>query len=225
MSVYDNHTIRFFLGAFLGFTLLSTFAESQPELDLSKLKQTLGKRDEYQSVITRVVQKKVLPSLTEPVENAGKLWLVPQKSFRWEQGTPVVNTALFSDEHVYLINEVEMTVEKYDSDDRSVRPLMLLLGMGKDSSFEGLLDNFKPISVEETAKMLSVSFLPDSGLMKRAVRQLTLIIDLKSSFPSYIIWEQNDGAVITTEFQSPKFDVPVIPETFLFKKELYTLKD
>jgi len=96
--------------------------------------------------------------------------------------------------------------------------------MGKDASYNGLLDNFKPLSAVKTKSDYTITFLPDSGLMKRALKELTIRFDLKTAFPREVIWEQKDGAVITTRFEPPVFKEFSVTEVFTLPTEKYVRK-
>ncbi len=200
-------------------------ASANSGVDLAPLEACLIQRNQYSSIITTVKQEKVLPSLSKPLVTKGKLWLVPQYGFRWEQGNPVKDIALFDSNRVYLLNEDSKTAERYKAGSRAVRPLMLLMGMGKDASYEGILDNFKPTYSEIKGSVYTVSLQPDSGIMKRALSQLTLSIDLKTCFPKKIIWLQKDGAIITTHFGRPRFNTGIDTQMFQFNEGAYAIKD
>lgn len=213
--------------------LLSSFAflasiciaAANNDVNLTPLEACLLQRDQYTSVIASVKQEKILPSLSEPLVTKGKLWLVPQHGFRWEQGKPVKEIAIFNSERVYLLQEENKTAQSHKPNSRAVRPLMLLMGMGKGASYEGLLENFKPTHSEIKGSVYTVSLQPDSGVMKRALSQLTLSIDLKTCFPKEIVWLQKDGAIITTEFGQPKFNTQLDRHIFQFDPSQYTMED
>lgn len=210
------HPSRLFL------LLLSIFLPSlgvAESLDLTPLQQALEKRDKLSSVTAQITQEKTVPSLKDPVTTKGKLWLIPQKAFRWEQGQPITEIALYHEDKVSLLKVQENTVNEFDPDDREVRPLMLLMGMGEDSSYEGLLKNFKPTVASENTGTLTVNFLPESGRMKRAISSLTLTLDLKTSFPKEIHWEQRDGSVIITKFSNVRVNQAVDEKLFSYSEK------
>jgi len=101
------------LFSFLMLISYSVADEIKEEIDLAPLEEALEKRALYSSVIANVTQHKTLPSLSEPLVTKGKLWLVPETAFRWEQGIPPIHTALFKDNTVYLLDEHKQTVETH----------------------------------------------------------------------------------------------------------------
>jgi len=205
-------------------TLFQVYGDSV-QIDLAPLEASLIQRDQYLSVSATVKQEKLLPAFSDALVSEGSLDLIPQQSFRWEQGSPVTDVALYNGERVYLINEKEKTALDYKPKAKEVRPLMLLMGIGEDATYEGLMDNFKPVETSTEGYTYTITLEPDSGLMKRALTQLTLVINLKTCFPEQIVWVQKDGAIITTDFIDTKFDIPLSGNEFLFDDQLYTLND
>ena len=213
------------LALFTFFFISGTLAYAEDEVvDIESLKEILDKRDEHQFVHAKVLQTKELPSLAEPLITQGSVWMVPQKGFRWELGQPVTDFAILKDDDVYVYDKRDFTYDKHDASSRRVRPIMLLLGMGKDASFNGLLDNFKPVMSETSGSEYTISFLPDSGTMKRVLEGLSIRFDLKSSFPKEVVWEQKDGTVITTNFINPQFTPFTADEIFALPTESYAKK-
>jgi len=198
--------------------------QKQGEIDTELLRELLDKRDSYPFIHANVTQEKVLPSLSEKLVTRGQVWVIPQHAFRWELGQPVTDMAILAQNRVYVYDNRNLTYTIHDADSRSVRPIMLLLGMGKDASYNGLLDNFKPYNATKTSKDYTITFLPDSGLMKRALKELTICFDLKTAFPREVIWEQKDGAMITTRFKPPVFKEFPVTQIFSLPTENYVKK-
>jgi len=61
--------------------------------------------------------------------------------------------------------------------------------------------------------------------MKRALSVLMIELNTITAFPTEIRWEQKDGAITTTSFESPKFNTPIGEELFNYSEEVYTEKD
>lgn len=198
--------------------------KSPQDIDTDLLKELLDKRDSYPFIHSNVIQEKELPSLSEKLITRGQVWVIPQHAFRWELGRPVTDMAILAQKHVYVYNNRDFTYNKHGADSRAVRPIMLLLGMGKDASYNGILDNFQPSNAVKTSKDYTITFLPDSGLMKRALKELTICFDLQTAFPKEVIWEQKDGAVITTRFSPPVFKEFPVTEIFTLPTENYVKK-
>jgi len=179
---------------------------NEEEVDTSLLREILEKRDQYECIHTLIVQKKKLPSIADTLVTEGEVWMVPNKFFRWQLGSPSTDLAILREKKVYVYDLKNLTYDDHKIDSRSVRPIILLLGIGKKGSYNGLLDSFKAVSTESKGGEYTITFHPDSSLMKRALKELTIIFDIEKSFPKKVVWTQKDDTVITTLFNSPSFE-------------------
>jgi len=206
-----------FLMMVLSLTWVS--AADHDEVDLETFQQLLEKRDLYETVTATIVQEKKVPSLIEPLVTQGELWLKPRLAFRWEKGDPVSDVAIYDGDKVYLVNVAEGLVEDYKPSSRSVRELMLLAGVGESSTYEGILDSFEAVDAQSGDGQYTITLEPDSGVMKRVLKQLTIVFDLATSFPTEIEWSQKDGTVARTLFKNVTFDQKIADEVFTAPEE------
>ncbi|MBK1832273.1 outer membrane lipoprotein carrier protein LolA [Verrucomicrobiaceae bacterium R5-34] len=192
--------------------------------DLEPLKQSYAKQKTYTSVKVKMRQTKKLPSMTQPVKNTGYLWLMPGKAFRWQLGDPKVQSAVFDGQQVYLLNEKKKTAEAHDPNDRKVKPLLLMLGIGEAASFESLLENFEVTGVTRTGSQYAAALSPKSGKLKRVIVQMVLQVSLKTDYIERIEWTQKDGSVIITEFARPELNAALPKDIFVVDKNRYQWK-
>jgi outer membrane lipoprotein-sorting protein len=168
------------------------------------LKTALEKRAEHKTVSVRVKQTKKIPALTEDIVTRGHLWLVPGKSFRWQLGDPLVQSAVYDGAQVHVTDE-SGTTSAFDPEDRRVKPLLLMLGIGESASYEKLQENFSVGGTNTVNEHFVVSLLP-KGRLQRVMRSMVMQINTRTSFPERIEWIQKDGTVVVTEFSPPDFD-------------------
>lgn len=193
-------------------------------VDMALLKELLERREQHSYIHASVVQEKQVPSIAEKLVTRGKVWMVPNKSFRWELGNPVTDMAILKEDRVFLYDLKNLTYEKHKSSSRSVRPIMLLLGIGKQGGYVGLLDSFKPVSGVLNDDEYKVTFLPDSSIMKRALSELTITFTLENAFPKEVMWLQTDGTTILTKFTNPSFRAFPEQEIFALPDEGFVKK-
>ena len=187
----------------LSFILLVGAAlADQTVVDTTLLKELLDRRNQHSHIHAVVTQQKALPSISETLVTKGQVWIVPEQSFRWELGTPPTDMAILQDERVYVYDLKNQTHDKHKADSRSMRPMMLLLGMGKYGSYEGLLKSFRATRMERQSKQCIITLVPDSSIMKRALSKLMITFDVQGSFPTEVAWTQKDGTEITTKFSN-----------------------
>jgi len=191
------------------------------QFDLEPLRKALDRQGKHQSVQVRLRQKKQLPALKAPIENNGRLWLIPGKAFRWQIGTPATSTAIYDGKRVYLFDEKKKTAVDLSPKDRKVKPLLIMLGIGEGASFDSMMDTFNVSGVKNDKTRYVVVLVPKSGKLKRFVKHLTLQVNMKTSFLERIEWAQKDGTIVLTEFFKPTLNKPLPSSTFSFKKEDY----
>ena len=204
---------------FLTFVLmmLPTFLAAY---DLSPLETALQKQARHRSVSVAIRQTKKVPALTEEIVHDGHLWLQPSKTFRYELGKPLIQTAVFDGKQVHLIDETEKTARTLDPEDRRVKPLMLSLGIGEAASLERLLEHFTVTGTNRVDEHFIVSFTP-KGNLRRALRSLVMQVNTRNSFPERIEWTQRDGTIVITEFFPPKIDQDLPSDYLQIKRENY----
>ena len=171
---------------------------------LEPLRIALEKRAERRTVSVRVKQTKRIPALTGEIVTRGHLWLSPGRAFRWQLGNPLVQSAVYDGAKVHIIDETGKSSE-FDPDDRRVKPLLLMLGIGESASFEKIQEAFAVGGTNTVREHFVVSLVPKSRL-KRVIRSMVMQINTRNSFPERIEWTQKDGTVVVTEFSPPVFD-------------------
>lgn len=207
------------------FILLSLFLTLRLFADeAAPLKAALKKQAAHKSVVATFRQTKKVPALTDEIKTMGKLWLVPGKSFRWEIGTPTRQIIIFNGGEVLMIDELKKTGERLSPDDRSVKPLFLTLGMGKEASFDEMLKVFTITSTNEAKGRYNATFSPKPRSIKKVIKSLLMQVNLEASFVERIGWIQRDGTEIMTEFFTPKLNIPIPASTFAVDEFAYHWK-
>lgn len=192
--------------------------------DLEPLKKSYAKQKTYKSVKVKMRQTKKLPAMTQPVKNTGYLWLQPGKAFRWQLGDPKVQSAVFDGQQVYLLDEKKKSAASYDPNNRKVKPLLLMLGIGEAASFESLMKNFEVTGVTRNGNQYAAALAPKAGKLKRVIVQMILQVSLKTDYIERIEWTQKDGAVIITEFAKPQLNGSLPEGIFNVDKSAYSWK-
>lgn len=185
------------------------------------LQTALAKQKAYQSVKVDFQLTKTSPALTEKLITPGKLWLIPGKAFRWELGKPRTQTILYEGRSVYILDETKRTGKRHDPDDKEVKPLLLTLGIGEDATYEGLMKLFKIAAISESGSQLTVSLSPTNRRVRRAITDLRMLINTKTSFPEEISWTQTDDATVETRFSKPQLNISMPGEVFTFDPKAY----
>lgn len=188
------------------------------------LKATLKKQAEHKSVVVLFRQTKKVPALTDEIKTMGKLWLIPGKAFRWELGQPKKQTIIYNGKEVLVLDELKKTGERLSPDDKTVKPLFLTLGMGKDASFDGLSKLFTITSTNQAQGRYVATLSPKPRALKRVVKSLLMQVNLKTSFPERVGWVQRDGTEAMTEFFKPTLDGSVPASTFQVNEAAYSWK-
>lgn len=188
--------------------------------NLAPLRVALENQAKHRSVSVGIRQTKRLPALNEPIIEAGHLWLEPGKAFRWQLGTPPVQSAVFDGTTVYLFDESAKTGIELETTDRRAKPLLLMLGFGEGASLEGMLESFTVSSTNRVGEQFAVSLAP-KGKLKRALVSMLMQINTRTSFLERIEWTQRDGTVVVTEFFRPVLNEPLPRGSFLVKRGDY----
>lgn len=191
------------------------------EQDLEPLKKALDRQAKHQSVQVRLRQRKQLPALKDPIQNNGRLWLVPGKTFRWQIGDPKVSTAIYDGKRVYLLDEKNKTAVDLSPSNRKVKTLLIMLGIGEGASFESMMKTFHVTGTTSDKTRYVAVLVPKSGKLKRFVKHLTIQVNMKTSFLERIEWAQKDGTVVLTEFFKPTINQALPAAIFNFKREDY----
>jgi outer membrane lipoprotein-sorting protein len=214
-----KHTSTFVLLIWIGFSpnLLA-------EHDLEPLKKALDRQAKHQSVHVRLRQTKNLPALKDPIVNNGQLWLFPGKAFRWQIGSPKTSTAIYDGNRVYLLNEKDKTATDLSPNDRKIKPLLIMLGIGEGASFDAMMKAFRVSGVKNTGTRYVIVLVPKSGKLKRAINYLTLQVNMKTSFLERVEWSQRDGTVALTQFFIPTLNKPLPKSIFDINKADYKWK-
>lgn len=189
---------------------------------LEPLKTALAKRAERQTVSVNVKQTKKIPALTQDIVTRGHLWLIPGKSFRWQLGDPLVQSAVYDGTKVHLTDESGKTSE-FDPDDRRVKPLLLMLGIGESASFDNIQQAFSAGGTTVVDEHFVVNLVP-KGKLQRVIQSMVMQINTRTSFPERIEWTQKDGTVIVTEFSPPVFDKKLPADIFDAARTSYPWK-
>jgi len=195
---------------------------AKAEFDLEPLKVSFAKQAKNKTVQVKIKQTKKLPALKNPVINTGYLWLQPKQAFRWQLGDPKAQTAVYDGQKVYLLDEQKKTAQEYSSGHRKVKPLLLILGIGEGASFESMMETFSVTGVTRKGDQYAVALSPKSGKIKRAIVQLTIQVNQKTSHIERIEWTQKDGSVITTEFGNPILNKELPKDIFTVNRTAYS---
>ena len=189
---------------------------------MEPLRTALKKRATHQTVSVNVKQTKKIPALTREIVTRGHLWLVPGRAFRWQLGDPLVQGAVYDGTKVHVTEEAGET-SAFDPDDRRVKPLLLMLGVGESASFEKLQENFSLGGTNTVNEHFVVSLVP-KGRLQRVIRSMVMQINTRTSFPERIEWTQKDGTVVITEFSPPVFDKKLPAGIFDANRKAYPWK-
>jgi len=193
--------------------------ESEHTVELAPFQEILVRRDQYRTIETEILEEKSIPSLSEVLETKSKLWIVPQVAFRLDRGEPAQHTAILDEKYIYLYDLEAKESKRIKADSRHARPIMLLVGMGPEATYEGWLENFDPIETITTPKTYQIKFTPQSGTVKRMVTEMSITFDLKTAFPTLIEWAQKDGTTVKTHFHSTVFDEGIKEDCFALLDE------
>ena len=189
--------------------------------EAAPLREALKKQAAHKSVVATFRQTKKVPALTDDIKTMGKLWLIPGKAFRWEFGMPVRQTIIYNGSEVLMVDEVKKTGERLSPDDRSVKPLFLTLGMGKDASFDGMLKVFSITSTNEAKGRFNATFSPKQRSIKKIIKSLLMQVNLEASFVERIGWTQRDGTETMTEFFTPELNIRIPSSKFSIEESAY----
>ncbi len=188
------------------------------------LEEALKKQSNHESVVVVFRQIKEVPALTDKIKTMGKLWLIPGKAFRWELGDPRKQTIIYNGGDVLVLDEVKKTGERLSKDHKTVKPLFLTLGMGKEASFEGLSEMFTITSTNQAKGRYVATFAPKPRALKKVIKSLLMQVNLETSFMERIGWVQRDGSETMTEFSKPTLNGRIPAAIFIVKEDSYTWK-
>ncbi|MDB4410600.1 outer-membrane lipoprotein carrier protein LolA [bacterium] len=150
--------------------------------------------------------------------------LVKGKDPRWEIGKPVRQTIVYNGGQVLMIDELKKTGERLSPDDRSVKPLFLTLGMGKEASFDEMLKVFTITSTNEAKGRYNATFSPKQRSVKKLIKSLLMQVNLEASFVERIGWTQRDGTETMTEFFTPQLNIAIPSGIFNVNDSAYRWK-
>ena len=192
------------------------------ENNLTPLQEAINHQHKFTFVEIDITQTKEIPALKKPTTTKGKLWLAPQKMFRWDNGTPAKSTAVYNGNNVIFLNHQNMTAEKVSPSSRKAKALMGSLGIGQEfASLDALLENFTLVETESANGRFISSFSPKNARLRRVLEYLTLQVRLDKSHLERMQWKQKDGTVITTVFHLPKTSKTIPPDIFKFDEKPY----
>jgi outer membrane lipoprotein-sorting protein len=192
--------------------------------EAAPLRQALKKQAAHKSVVATFRQTKRVPALTDDIKTMGKLWLIPGKAFRWEIGRPVRQTIVYNGGKVLMTDELKKTGERLSPDDRSVKPLFLTLGMGKEASFDEMLKVFTITSTNTAKGRYNATFSPKQRSVKKIIKSLLMQVNLEASFVERIGWIQRDGTETMTEFFTPQLNDAIPTNIFRVDDSAYRWK-
>jgi outer membrane lipoprotein-sorting protein len=192
--------------------------------EAAPLRQALKKQAAHKSVVATFRQTKRVPALTDDIKTMGKLWLIPGKAFRWEIGRPVRQTIVYNGGKVLMTDELKKTGERLSPDDRSVKPLFLTLGMGKEASFDEMLKVFTITSTNTAKGRYNATFSPKQRSVKKIIKSLLMQVNLEASFVERIGWIQRDGTETMTEFFTPQLNDAIPTNIFSVNDSAYRWK-
>ena len=208
---------RFFL--FILFSPLGLFAD-----EAAPLKAALKRQAKHKSVVVNFRQTKKVPALADEIKTMGKLWLIPGKAFRWQIGTPTKQTIVYNGGNVLVIDELKKTGEQLSPSDRSIKPLFLTLGMGKEASFDEMSKVFTITGTNEAKGRYLATFSPKPRSIRKIIKSLLMQVNLQTSFVERIGWVQQDGTEAMTEFFTPKLNGEIPADTFVVDETAYRWK-
>ena len=189
--------------------------------DIAPLRLALENQAKHKTVSVKIKQTKKIPALIENIVLVGHLWLNPGQSFRWQLGAPLVQSAVYDGNKLFLVDEMKKTVAALDPNDRRAKPLLLMLGIGEIASIEKMQEAFTVGDTTTVDEHLVVNLLP-KGRMKRVINSMVIQINTRNSFPERLEWKQKDGTVIITEFSPPVLNKKLPDGIFDLKHEGYT---
>ena len=123
--------------------------ESEHTVELAPFQEILVRRDQYRTIETEILEEKSIPSLTEVLKTKSRLWIVSQVAFRLDRGEPAQHTAILDEKYIYLYDLEAEESKRIKADSRHARPIMLLVGMGPEATYEGWLENLNAQSTLE----------------------------------------------------------------------------
>ncbi|MFD2256195.1 outer membrane lipoprotein carrier protein LolA [Luteolibacter algae] len=189
--------------------------------ELTPLRTALENQAKHKTVSVDLRQTKKIPALTDEIRQQGHLWMIPGKSFRWELGKPLVQSAIYDGSKVFLMDETRKSAVELEPDDRRAKPLLMMLGIGEGASLDRMLENFSVSGTNSVGHHFIVSLSP-KGRVKRALESMVMQINTRSAFLERIEWTQKDGTIVITEFFPPVINKPLPKGVFEVKREAYT---
>ena len=123
-----------------------------------------------------------------------------------------------------MTDELKKTGERLSPDDRSVKPLFLTLGMGKEASFDEMLKVFTITSTNEAKGRYNATFSPKQRSVKKLIKSLLMQVNLEASFVERIGWTQRDGTETMTEFFTPQLNIAIPTGIFNVNDSAYRWK-
>lgn len=192
--------------------------------EAAPLREALKKQAGHKSVVVTFRQTKKIPALTGDIKTMGKLWLIPGKAFRWQLGTPTKKTIIYNGGDVLVIDELKKTGERVSPDNRSVKPLLLTLGMGEEASFDEMSKVFTITGTNEAKGRYLATFSPKPRSIRKVIKSLLMQVNLESSFVERIGWVQRDGTETMTEFFKPTLNEQIPTSTFVVDEAAYRWK-
>jgi len=206
------------------FLMMFFFCLPMAAQNAEPLRQALQKQTELKSVKVKFRQNKKAPALAKPIKTMGELWLIPGKAFRWELGSPKKKSVVYDGRIVYVLDEVKKTGEKLSPDDRTIKPLFLTLGMGKDATYDGLTDLFTITATNQAKGRFVATLVPKSRRLRSMVKSLLMQVNISTSFPERIGWTQKDGTEAMTEFFKPTLNRGIPATVFQVEESAYQWK-
>ncbi len=200
---------------------LSSLSLGAPLEGLEVLKKSIEQQSTFFSLRMKVKQVKTLPSLRAPVIDSGSLLVLPKKAFRWEMGNPLAQTTIYDGRQIVVLNELKNTGKVLDPEDRKIKPILLMFGMGEGSSFEGFMKLFRVEEVIQEKAVTTFVLRPKKGAMRRGIKQLKVSIERKSYLLSRLTWIQKDDSVVTTFYSRIQTNVKISPDVLKFDVSAY----
>ena len=105
--------------------LLSLISLARAELDSKPLETWIGKQKDLQSLDTRFVQERKLPSLKKPVSTPGRMRMQRPGKLCWELGQPVKTMAVSDGQTMTLLDVSKKRGKRIDADSGEARQFTL----------------------------------------------------------------------------------------------------
>jgi outer membrane lipoprotein carrier protein len=193
--------------------LLSLISLARAELDSKPLETWIGKQKDLQSLDTRFVQERKLPSLKKPVSTPGRMRMQRPGKLCWELGQPVKTMAVSDGQTMTLLDVSKKRGKRIDADSGEARQFTLLSD-GAFRDLTGFQETFELIESRITDGSYQLTVKPKDKTLRRQVPWMYLEIDTKAYELRSLELELEDKSRIRTVFSNAKINAKIDPAIF-----------